>query len=111
MGGTGAVFDALKNLSRVLPYLYAAVAIVVLWQLALILTGADHIWADLRGSARMKSIGAKNIMPIKAGHYIGNGFYGRTDFIDRSTATRIAVCSSTVIANNLAGNPSGLHRP
>jgi len=37
----GAVFDALRNLSRVLPYLYAAVAIVVLWQLALILTGAD----------------------------------------------------------------------
>ena len=35
------MFDALKNLSRVLPYLYAAVAIVVLWQLALILTGAD----------------------------------------------------------------------
>ncbi len=33
--------NVLRNLSRVLPYIYAAVAIVIIWQLAVIFTGAD----------------------------------------------------------------------
>jgi ABC-type nitrate/sulfonate/bicarbonate transport system permease component len=33
--------NVLRKLSRVLPYIYAAVAIVIIWQLAVIFTGAD----------------------------------------------------------------------
>lgn len=33
--------SVLRRLSRVLPYLYAAAAIVVIWQLVIVLTGAD----------------------------------------------------------------------
>ena len=45
-----------------------------------------------------EKIGAKNIMPIKAGHYIGNGFYGRTDFIDSHKELVQDVINTLVVA-------------
>lgn len=46
------------------------------------ITWDPHVSQALQSGRTRVLIGAKDIMPIKAGHYIGNGVYARTDFID-----------------------------
>jgi sulfonate transport system substrate-binding protein len=46
------------------------------------ITWDPHVSKALQSGKTRVLIGAKDIMPIKAGHYIGNGVYARTDFID-----------------------------
>ncbi len=46
------------------------------------ITWDPHVSKALQSGKARILIGAKDIMPIKAGHYIGNGVYARTDFID-----------------------------
>ena len=46
------------------------------------ITWDPHVSRALQSGKARVLIGAKDIMPIKQGHYIGNGFYGRTEFID-----------------------------
>ena len=48
------------------------------------ITWDPHVSRALQSGRTRVLIGAKDIMPIKRGHYIGNGFYGRTDFIDKN---------------------------
>ena len=48
------------------------------------ITWDPHVSRALQSGKARVLIGAKDIMPIKQGHYIGNGFYGRTDFIDKN---------------------------
>lgn len=46
------------------------------------ITWDPHVSKALQSGSARVLIGAKEIMPIKAGHYIGNGVYARTDFIE-----------------------------
>jgi aliphatic sulfonates family ABC transporter substrate-binding protein len=47
------------------------------------ITWDPHVSKALASGGARVLIKAEKIMPIKAGHYIGNGFYGREDFIAR----------------------------
>lgn len=45
-------------------------------------TWDPHVSGALAGGAAKVLMTSAEILPIKGGHYIGNGFYGRTDFIE-----------------------------
>ncbi len=58
------------------------VTLIINGDVAAGITWDPHVSKALQAGTVRVLIGAKDIMPIKAGHYIGNGFYGRTDFIE-----------------------------
>ncbi len=62
------------------------------------ITWDPHVSRALQTGKARVLIGAKDIMPIKAGHYIGNGFYGRTDFIDSHKELVQDVINTLVVA-------------
>jgi ABC-type nitrate/sulfonate/bicarbonate transport system substrate-binding protein len=47
------------------------------------ITWDPHVSVALASGQARVLMKAEEIMPIKDGHYIGNGFYGRIDFIER----------------------------
>jgi ABC-type nitrate/sulfonate/bicarbonate transport system substrate-binding protein len=49
------------------------------------ITWDPHISKALASGNAKVLIKAESILPIKAGHYIGNGFYGRTEFIEKNS--------------------------
>ena len=64
-------------------------------------TWDPHVSSALAsGSARVLMTSAK-ILPIKAGHYIGNGVYARTDFLDAHPDVAQAVVNAIVKAEKL----------
>ena len=62
------------------------------------ITWDPHVSKALQSGKAKVLIGAKDIMPIKRGHYIGNGFYARTDFIDKNPELVQDVVTSLVKA-------------
>ncbi|MGY8524301.1 ABC transporter substrate-binding protein [Paracidovorax citrulli] len=46
------------------------------------ITWDPHISMALAGGKTRVLLKAEQILPLKAGHYVGDGFYGRTEFID-----------------------------
>lgn len=46
------------------------------------ITWDPHVSKALAGGKTKVLLKAENILPLKSGHYIGNGVYGRTEFID-----------------------------
>ncbi len=62
------------------------------------ITWDPHVSKALQAGKAKVLIGAKDIMPIKAGHYIGNGFYGRTDFIENNKELVQDVINTLVVA-------------
>lgn len=46
------------------------------------ITWDPHISRSLATGKTRVLLKAENILPLKAGHYVGNGFYGRTAFIE-----------------------------
>lgn len=46
------------------------------------ITWDPHISMALAGGKTRVLLKAEDILPLKAGHYVGDGFYGRTEFID-----------------------------
>jgi len=46
------------------------------------ITWDPHISRALAGGKTRVLLKAESILPLKAGHYVGNGFYGRTAFIE-----------------------------
>lgn len=46
------------------------------------ITWDPHVSKALAGGKTRVLVKAEKILPLKAGHYIGNGVYGRTEFID-----------------------------
>lgn len=64
-------------------------------------TWDPHVSGALaNGSAKILMTSAE-ILPIKGGHYIGNGFYGRTDFIEARPEVVQGVVDALVKAANL----------
>lgn len=64
-------------------------------------TWDPHVSGALaNGSAKILMTSAE-ILPIKGGHYIGNGFYGRTDFIEARPEVVQGVIDALVKAANL----------
>lgn len=46
------------------------------------ITWDPHISKALAGGKTRVLLKAESILPLKGGHYVGDGFYGRTEFID-----------------------------
>ena len=65
------------------------------------ITWDPHVSKALASGKAKVLIKAEKIMPIKQGHYIGNGFYGREDFIERRPEVVQGVISAVVQAVNL----------
>lgn len=64
-------------------------------------TWDPHVSGALaNGSAKILMTSAE-ILPIKGGHYIGNGFYGRTDFIEERPEVVQGVIDALVKASSL----------
>lgn len=64
-------------------------------------TWDPHVSGALaNGSAKILMTSAE-ILPIKGGHYIGNGFYGRTDFIEARPEVVQGVIDALVKASSL----------
>lgn len=74
------------------------VTLVINGDVAAGITWDPHVSKALQAGTVRVLIGAKDIMPIKAGHYIGNGFYGRTEFIDNNKELVQDVINSLVTA-------------
>lgn len=74
------------------------VTLIINGDVAAGITWDPHVSKALQAGKVKVLIGAKDIMPIKAGHYIGNGFYGRTDFIESNKELVQDVISSLVTA-------------
>ena len=62
------------------------------------ITWDPHVSRALQSGKARVLIGAKDIMPIKQGHYIGNGFYGRSEFIDANPELVQDIVNSLVMA-------------
>lgn len=48
------------------------------------ITWDPHVSSALASGKTSVLAKAESILPIKSGHYIGNGFYGRTEFIEKN---------------------------
>ena len=48
------------------------------------ITWDPHVSKALSSGGAKVLMKAEDILPLKAGHYIGNGFYGRTEFIEEN---------------------------
>ena len=65
-----------------------------------------HASNSLAGGKTRMLIRASKIMPIKNGYYVGNGVYGRTEFIDSHRPLVQDIVSALVKANEfILGNP------
>lgn len=65
------------------------------------MTWDPHISSALADGSAKVLLTSKAILPIKQGHYIGNGFYARTDFIEAHPDVVQAVVEALVKANRL----------
>ena len=75
------------------------------------ITWDPHVSRALQSGKARVLIGAKDIMPIKQGHYIGNGFYGRSDFIDANPELVQDIVNSLVKAIDvILEDPQGAAR-
>ena len=75
------------------------------------ITWDPHVSRALQSGKARVLVGAKDIMPIKQGHYIGNGFYGRTDFIDANPELVQDIVNSLVKAIDvILEDPKGAAR-
>ena len=75
------------------------------------ITWDPHVSRALQSGKARVLIGAKDIMPIKQGHYIGNGFYGRNDFIDANPELVQDIVDSLVMAIDvILEDPKGAAR-
>ena len=65
------------------------------------ITWDPHVSKALASGDAKVLIKAEKILPLKSGHYIGNGFYGRTEFIENNKDLVQELISSIVKAINL----------
>lgn len=65
------------------------------------ITWDPHVSKALASGEAKVLIKAEEILPLKSDHYIGNGFYGRTDFIDNNPELVQDLMSSIVQAIEL----------
>lgn len=64
-------------------------------------TWDPHVSGALAGGSAKVLMTSAEILPIKGGHYIGNGFYARTDFIETRPEVVQGVVNALVQAANL----------
>lgn len=64
-------------------------------------TWDPHVSGALAGGSAKVLLTSAEILPIKGGHYIGNGFYARTDFIEARPEVVQGVVNALVQAANL----------
>ncbi|MFK7763789.1 MAG: ABC transporter substrate-binding protein [Roseobacter sp.] len=67
-------------------------------------TWDPHVSGALAGGSAKVLMTSAEILPIKGGHYIGNGFYARTDFIEARPEVVQGVINALVQAANLIIN-------
>lgn len=64
-------------------------------------TWDPHVSSALADGSAKVLLTSKDILPIKDGHYIGNGFYARTDFLEAHPEVVQAVIGALVKAEKL----------